>query len=156
MQIRIKSYTFSLSEPFQPGTVITKAEAQALNDLRSENIQNNLRKAVADAVAVLGPDELLSQEALAELQAKFTAYDNSYTFTERHTPKPRLGDIEAEARAVARERVEVLARRVGETLSEADVDAAVAEMAGLPAIVEEARMRVSARRRVLGEGLDSL
>lgn len=157
MQIRIKSYTFHLSTPYQAGTVITKGEAQALNNLRVENIQNNLRKLVTDACAGLAQDELLSPQTLAEIQAKFTEYDSKYQFAEKIGLKARLGEIEEEAREVARERVEASFRHDGSALPAEDiVELMVIDQAELPNIKEEARMRVSARRRVFSEGLDSL
>lgn len=156
MQTLIKGYTFSLTEPFHPGTVITKGEAQALNKLRVENIANNLRELVNKAVATLEPGEMLSQEKLAEIQAEITRYDLGYQFLERHSPRTRLGAIEQEARAVARERIEAQARRDGAELTEEQIEQLVGETEGLPAVQEEARLRVSARRRVTSEGLDSL
>lgn len=157
MQIRIKSYTFTLSEPFQQGTIITKGEAQAMNNLRAENIQNNLRKHVNDAVAALGKDDLLAPEVLADLRAKFAEADRTYKFLEKHSPKERLGDIEEEARTVARERVEAAFRQSGEELPSTDLlELMIKDQAKLPSIEEEARLRVSARRRAVGAGLDSL
>ncbi len=156
MQIRIKGYTFNLSEPFQPGTVITKGEAQALNDLRSENIQNNTRKLVAEATATLAEGELLSQDTLAQIQSKITQYDQGYSFLEKHQPRPRVGDIEAEARQVALEIVEAAARREGITLSESELEQHVAQRATLPLVIEAARDRVAVKRRAMAGGLDAL
>lgn len=156
MQTRIKGYTFTISEPFQSGTIITKGEAQALNDLRVENIANNLRKLVNDQVALLAPGAQLSETVLAELQAKFTEYDQNYRFLEKHVPRPRLGDIEEEARALARERAEEQARQAGQVLTEEELEALGAEMEKLPAIREEARERVAAKRRVLAEAIEDL
>lgn len=161
MHTRIAGYTFTISEPFQAGTVITKGEAQALNTLRLENIANNLRKLIAKAQAGLSPadDGIIPAQVLEAIQAEITQYDLAYQFLEKNNSRSKLGDIEEEARVIARERIEAMARQEG--LSEPpysveQLDQLVLEQAELPAIKEEARMRVSARRRVLGEGLESL
>lgn len=144
MQIRIKGYTFRLSEPFQPGTVITKAEAQALNDLRAENIQNNFRKLVNAATAGLPPEHLLEQDAIRQLQEKLTEYDVGYQFLEKPGTRARLGDIEAEARVIAKGR------------EESATETRLSELAETEEVLEEARKRVMARRRALSGGLADL
>ena len=149
MKIRMKGYTFNLSEPFQAGTVISKAEAQALNALRSENIQNNLRVLVDRAAAELPENTLLSTETLAELQAKLTEYDHKYQFVERHQSRGRVGDIEAEAAQIARERVMAEMALAEVEWEEPQIAAQVAQYEGLPAVIEEARQRVQAKRSVL-------
>jgi len=152
MKIRIKGYTFTLSEPFQAGTVINKAEAQALNSLRSENIQNNLRSMVEKAGAGLGPNELIPTETLVEIQAKLTEYDLAYQFAEKKQPRSRLGDIEEEARVIARERVQIELNRDelgGASWTEEQIEFQVNQYAELPAVIEEARQRVQARRSAL-------
>ena len=156
MQTRIKGYTFTISEPFQPGCVITKGEAQALNNLRVENIANSLRDRVDEAVAQLAPGEILSQATLDSIQARITAYDIAYQFLEKHQPRVRLGDIEAAAREVARERVEAAQRAQELQLSEEELEAQVLANEGLPAVLEEARVRVAARRKALTESLSDL
>lgn len=156
MQIRIKGYTFQLSAPFVEGTVLTKAEAQALNDLRAENIQNNIRRMISDATARLPEGELLPQAELDELQSKLTQYDLSYQFVEKHQPRPRIGDIEAEARAVAKERAEAELRQLGTEAGEGELEQMISEMERLPAVLEEARQRVSARRLAIAGSLSDL
>lgn len=156
MQIRIKGYTFTLSEPFRDGTVLTKAEAQALNDLRAENIQNNLRKLVAEATAELAQGELLSEARIVDIQGKLTKYDLAYTFVEKHIPRPRRGDIEAAARELAEERVGASLRQQEITVSPDELEFMIAEVEGLPAIIDEARALVSARRRAVQGSLEDL
>lgn len=156
MQTIIKGYTFNISEPFQAGTIITKGEAQALNNLRTENIANNLRKLVNDQLALLQPGEMIPSPVLEEIQSQITRYDHGYTFVEKHTPKLRLGDIEAEAREIARERVEAQLRRIGSTLEPEKMEEAISANALFPTVLEEARERVAVKRRVASEGLDTL
>lgn len=156
MQTRIKGYTFTLAEPFAEGTVITKGEAQALNGLRIENISNNLRKLINDELAGLPEGQQISQCRLDEIQARISEYDLGYKFLEKHQPMVRVSDTEAEALAIARERVEAQLRQLGSSLEEEQMEAAVAANARLPAVQEEARERVQARRRALGEALADL
>lgn len=158
MSIRIKGYSFQLSAPYGAGTVLTRGEAQALNNLRAENIQNNIRKLVVDATAELLPGQLLEPGKLAELQAKITQYDRGYQFLEKHSPKPRVGEIELETRAVAQERVEAALRAEGleDSTSPAELEELIQAQLELPAVIEEARARVATRHRVLSEGLGDL
>lgn len=156
MQIRIKSYEFHLTEPFTPGTVITRGEAQALNGLRAENIQDAVRKLVNQEIERLQPDELIPADRLETLREKISAYDREYKFTERHNGRVKLGSIEAEARQVARERVEAAASRLELDLSSEELERQIALHEKLPSVEEEARQRVQATRRVLNEGLSDL
>lgn len=158
LTVRIKGYSFQLSAPYREGTVLTRGEAQAMNSLRTENIQNNVRKLIIDATAELLPGQLLSQETLEALQAKITQYDRNYTFQEKHTPKPRVGEIEQETLTVAQERVESGLRAADkeELIGTAEYERLVQIQLDLPAVLEEARARVAARRQVLSESLSDL
>ncbi len=152
MQIRIKGYTFSLAAPYEPGHSLTAGEAQALNDLRAENIQNNFRDKVNDQVARLSPGSLLTQSVLEALQLQLTSYDAGYKFNEK-PGRNRTGDIEREALAIARERV---MRDSPSHLTTEEIEGLVKEMVGLSAVLEEARTRVMANRSALAGGMDSL
>lgn len=156
MHIRIKGYTFQLTEPYTQGTVLTKGEAQALNILRAENIQNNLRSAVVEALSGLEPNELLPAEVLATLQTTMTKYDLSYQFLEKHSQRPKRGDIELAIREVAEERVMSQSRQAGLELPPETFESEVGLMEQLPAVIEEARARVSARRRATTGSLADL
>lgn len=149
MPVRIKGYTFSLSSPYSEGHSLTPGEAQALNDLRVENIQNNFRSFVNEQVARLASGQLLSQTVLDALQTQLTEYDSTYKFNEK-AGRNRLGDIELEVQAVALERARAQAE------SPEQLPALIAEFVNLPAVKEEARVRVASRRSALSGGIDSL
>lgn len=149
MQIRIKGYTFSLSSPFTAGHRLTAGEAQALNDLRTENIQNNFRHKVNARVAGLEPGQLLPQADIDALQALLTQADQDYKFVEKGT-RSRLGDIEREARSIAESRARACAA------TPEQIPALITEFAQLPAVIEEARTRVAARRSAIAGGMESL
>ena len=100
MKTTIQGYSFDIMEPYKDGDKMDGVAARALNQLRAENIGNNLRKTVqaliekqpqvplrdangnarvdADGKPVTEP-ERLSDEQLVELQAELTSYDEGYT-----------------------------------------------------------------------------
>lgn len=158
MKIRTSGYTFVISEPFQAGTIITAAEAKALNDLRAENIQNNTRRLVQQASAGLSQGQLLAQEVLDQIQTRITEYDLGYSFEQKAaSARNRLGDIEAEARDIAREQVEEAMRQAGAGApDEPEFQRLIAETAALPQIIAAARDRVAAKRRAVSGVLEDL
>lgn len=149
--IRFKGYTFAISEPYTEGHSLTAGEAKALNDLRTENIGNNFRSKVNDQIAQLEPGGLLLQHVLDHLAVELAEYDSTYKFSEKGT-RTKLGDIEREIIAVARERA---AAQAGEVALE-DLAELVESFKSLPAVREEARSRVAARRSALSGGMESL
>lgn len=157
MQVRIKGYAFSLAEPYAEGHRLTASEAKAVNDLRAENIQNNFRSKVNAAVANLAPGELLPQAVIDGLKAELADYDQKYTFAEK-VGRSRLGDLEQAALAVAAERVQaqLIATGSQHSIISEEAQKLIAETALLPAVVEEARARVTARRSALSGGMESL
>src|SRR5258706_10941509 len=80
MQISIKQHAFSVRGPYSEGTRLTKAEAQALNGLRAENIRNNVFKLVMEALGTADPGQVLPASSHQELQEKITEYDLKYQF----------------------------------------------------------------------------
>lgn len=156
MQIRIKQYTFSVSEPYTEGTVLTRGEAQALNALRAENIQDGTRRAVNEALAVVPPGGLLSPAELARLQEVITKFDLAYQFREVHQAKARRGVLEAEVRRVAEEIVESQMRADGIELGEEALELAISETERTPRVQEEARRRVAERQAIAARGLEEL
>lgn len=156
VQIRIRGYQFDLQAPYSEGHQLTLGEAQALNVLRGENIQNNVRKAVVDAAANLQQGVLLAPQVLADLQVLISKYDSRYQFPVRHSPRERVGEIEVEVRAVAEERAETHFRGLGIEPSAAAMAEMALRFAGMPSVHEEARQRVTARRAVTGRALEDL
>lgn len=154
--LRIQGYTFTIPQPFGPGHPLSEGEAQALNGLFSENISNNLRDEVKKVVELLGPGEVLSAEAEAQLQAKFDTYSANYQFLVKHVSRHAKGIIEAEAMALAEEKLAAEMQGqpplgLEETLSR------VAMYSQLPAIREAARERAGAKSRALvGASLEEL
>lgn len=155
MQIRIYGYQFNLSAPYQPGQAIDPAEAQVLNNIRAENIQNILRKAVQQKTAELLPGQLLSPTSLAELQATVDKFDAGYRFQMRQ-PQSRIGEIEVETQAVAAERAEIHFREQGAEPTEGELAEMTSRFAAMPSVSDEARARIAARRAVTAGALEDL
>lgn len=154
--VRIRQYAFSISAPYVKGQKMTEVEVQVLNNLRADNIRNNVSRPVLDAIAGLAPGQLLSPGQLAELQAVISKYDSTYHFKLKHEPRARLGALDAQARLVAEERLEVQVRAQGLELTQATREAAIAEFIGLPEVQEEARKRVSVKQSVARDSLEDL
>lgn len=157
LSIRLKHYQFIVTSPFAEGTVLTQAEAEALNALRAENIRAVANKLLAQ-VTPAGAGDLLTREQLADLQARITEYDHRYAFPLKHRPRSRQSDIDAEARAIAEERLDAEIRRFGATefANPRYRQNMVETYAALPAVQEEARRRVAERARIVIEGLEDL
>lgn len=139
------AYQFSVAQPYMPGHIITQAEAQALNQLRSENIRENMRPAFSRAIEGTPVDALLSEETVAEIQAKIDQYDSEYQFSEKPEIRERPGAIEREARLLAQarsaedatdEEIELLARSID--------------------LVAEARARVEVRTKITATAMEDL
>ena len=95
-QISIAGQVITLSTPYAEGHVLTAAEAKSLNQTRCENIGNNFRKEMKNAL------DAGSSDALAKVIGDIEAYDKTYVFsmTQARTP---TDPIEAEAMRIAKE-----------------------------------------------------
>ena len=87
------SYQFSVERRYAPGHQLTAGEAQALDQLRAENIQHNLRSVFASELAAVMPGELLSPDAIERVQGAIDSYAERYAFLEKHQSRGRPGAI---------------------------------------------------------------
>ena len=118
--ITIQSVTFEVTEPYAEGHTLSSAEARALNQVRCENLANNMRKRVKEVIG----DERLSQDSFDltpeehdALQKEISAYDERYDFSMtriRGTADP----VMTEARAIARRMILAQLKSQGRTLAE--------------------------------------
>lgn len=154
--VRIRQYSFQVSAPYAKGQRLGEVEVQVLNDLRADNIRNNVTKPVLDAIAALAPGAMLSPEQVAGLQATITHYDSRYNFKLKHEPKPRLSALDLATRAVAEEWLEAQIRSQGLEPGEAEREEAIRRFSELAEIQTEARRRVSVRQQVAAAGLEDL
>lgn len=156
-QMTIQGVVVEVSQPYAAGHKITEAEAKALNQVRAENIGNNMRKAVRDALEAADGDTAAVQ---ADIQAKVTEYDGSYEFTLASVGggSTRLDPLTKECRAIARNFIAGKLKEAG--ISQKDYLAAngenaikdkIIELADNPQIVEAAKAALKRR-----EGLADL
>lgn len=141
--INIHGEAFEVSTPYAEGHTITAAEAKALNQVRAENIANNVRKAVKAALESENPEE-----ALAQVHAAFAEYDKNYEFTlaSARGSRSTMTPLEKEALKVAKAWLVQKLREAGTTLkayTEANgkdaVQAKIAEIAEVEAIQKLAK-----------------
>lgn len=149
-EISIAGEVFVVSAPYAEGHVLTAAEAKVLNQTRAENIGNNFRKAVKDALAVEGAD-------LTKVRDELITYDGAYEFTMTNTSRTPVDPIEAEAIAIAREHVRAKIQAKGEFKTikayvavegnQEKYDNAVEKVATQTNILAEAKKRVAAKNK---------
>lgn len=154
--IRIRGYQFSVKAPYSEGDPMGEAEVLQLNDLRADNIRNNMTKPVLEEIASLPADAMLSPAQVLVLQAKITAYDDKYALQLKHQARPRVGQIEAEAKAIAEERLDTQLREVGLAVPAEEYAVMLREMIALESVQTLARERVQTKRQVLSGSLEDL
>lgn len=106
----IDGLSFEINQPYELGHTLSEAEAKALNQLRSENIGNNLRALVKKA------KEEGKEGDLAQAVAQ---YDSQYTFSMGGAGGTRVvkDPVEREARAIAKEVIKAHLAAQGRKLS---------------------------------------
>lgn len=77
-EIVIQGVTVTVAQPYAEGHPLTAGEAKALNQVRAENIRNNMASVVKSAKA---EDGSITDEALASVAAAVAKYDVEYEFT---------------------------------------------------------------------------
>lgn len=91
----IHGVAFDITQPYVEGAVITAAEARALNQVRSENIGNNVREKLK---------ELLEAGDTAGATALVAERDSTYVFNmSSGSSAVKRDPIETEARKIAKE-----------------------------------------------------
>ncbi len=152
--IALSHYEFSISEPFKAGSVLTLAEAQALNQLTLENIRNIASKAMGKAER--GEDGLLTVESEREVRRVIADLDAHYEFKLRSPPRVKSSTLEAEIARVAEEAVEAHARQIGAELSETQRLEAEEAYRQSPSVLSEAKRRLAERIRINSETIEDL
>lgn len=143
----INGLSFEVAQPYEAGQTINEAEAKTLNQVRSENIGNNLRNQIKTA-----QEEGKSEADIAKIVAE---YDASYVFTlasvsasAKYTPEERA------ARSMAREVVKAKLAETGKKLNvvpegltkeewDAKIEAAVEKVAGSEVVIKAAKKAVA-------------
>lgn len=164
--ITIQGVIFAVSQPYAEGHAITEAEAHALNQVRAENIRNNMASKVKAAKAELEEGAELSEATLSELAATVAAYDADYVFNMASagggaTPKD---PIQAEAVKMAKAAIAGLLRKKGVTVKaytetdegKARYDENVAKLADSAEYQKAAKKAVAEREKLASAGLEDL
>lgn len=159
----IDGVTYKITAPYVLGHVVNEAEARVLNQVRSENIGNNLRAKLKELHAKVDGGGL--QEAI-DLVAKT---DEDYVFTIANTGSGarKLDPIEREALAIAKEIVKAHLAKTGRSMSKVpdgktedswaeEIEGHLETLQTRDDVVKLAKQRASAKQKVIDAGLDSL
>lgn len=158
-EITVQGIVVSVSAPYAAGHPITDAEAKALNQVRAENIANNVRKAIQEIIDAAGGKEALTDEHKAAAQAVVTDKDNGYEFTLASVGGGRepIDPLVKESRAVAKSFLTAKLKEKGLTqkqYAEANGEDAfmskVIELADHPEIVKVAKKNLATREGLAG------
>lgn len=118
----IAGYKFSVAMPYAEGHTVTAAEASVLNQTRAENIGNNLRGKIKEAIDAVEGD--LNPKQIEKLQSVVTEYDDKYKLEAKRPAQPRITDpVEKEARKLARAAINAALK--GKDLKRKDLDEAI-------------------------------
>lgn len=162
----IDGESFNISQPYSEGHSCNAAEAKTLNQVRSENIGNNLRQTVKDAKELR--DTKGDTTAMAKLAALVEEYDRDYIFTTSAggSGRIRLDPVEREALTIAREQVKLHLAKDGRKLTTPPtgktkeewveaVNEEIERVAALDEVLAEAKKRVKQKEKFsiqLGDG----
>lgn len=157
-ELTIAGEVFTVSAPYAAEHVCTEAEAKALNQVRAENVRNNMAKKVKDARGEL---EEIPAEAMAELVAAVSAYDKDYEFTLASVGGGRasLTPIEKESRKIAREQIVTALKGRNQKVGDIDKDklaAAIIQRSEADDIVKLAKKRIAEQSKIAGDALEGL
>lgn len=153
-EMTINGITVAVSQPYEAGHQITEAEAKALNQVRAENIGNNLRKTLKEMLAEVEGDVEAVQ---ADAQAAVSEYDENYEFTLASVGggSSRLDPLTKECRSIARAFITGKLKEKG--ISQKDylaqhgenaIKDKVIALADNPAIVEAAKKALAERAQM--------
>lgn len=152
----INGLSFNISQPYREGHTLTALEADILNQTRSENIGNNVRQWIKDA---LEPEDGAAPKSEAEIQEYVAQFDANYVFRSRSEGTGRSRDpYETEARKIARELVKNHLANSGRKITVAPdgeteeswkdkVDAQIDKVASLDKVLAQARKNVDAKKK---------
>lgn len=135
---------FQVTQPYAAGHTLTEIEAKVLNQVRSENIANNMRKAVKEAI---------EEGTLDKVRGLVTEYDAQYEFT---TPSAgggrKMDPVEREAHNIARAAIRERLAQDGRKLKDVDPEKLAAAVENLiesnDEIMKLAKKRVADKQKV--------
>jgi len=148
----IAGVAFEISQPYAAGHTLTEAEAKTLNQVRSENIGNNLRDKIK---------ELLEKNDEAGAKALVAEKDSTYEFTLASVgATAKLDPVEREARAIAKDIVKAKLAEKGLKINVAPdgeskeswaekIEANIEKFASHENVLKEAKKAVDAKKKRL-------
>jgi hypothetical protein len=151
-QITVQGVLVDITQPYEAGHTITEAEAKALNQTRSENIGNNVRKVIKELVDA-GGDAAEIQAAAQKLVAE---KDKGYEFTMASVGGgARLDPLAKECQAIARNFIGGKLKEMGitqkqylEKNGEDAIKIKIAELAEHPEIIKAAKKALTERAKI--------
>ncbi len=161
-EITIAGQMFPVLQPYVAGHVITEAEAKALNQVRAENVRNNMAAKVKAAIEGTAKE---GEPTAATIAAAVAEYDAAYVFTLASVGGGRKSTdpVEVEALRIARGMFadwaaskKLTVKAIKEKIGEEAYDAKIAEMAEREDVLKEAKRRVKAREASATDALDGL
>ena len=151
--ISTQGITVEVADPYAEGHSCTAAEAKALNQVRAENVRNNTRKAVMEAIEAAGSPEA----AAKDVQKLISEYDASYEFTLASVGggSTRLDPLTKECRSIAREYIAGKIKEAGltqkeylEKNGENAIKDKIVELAENDAVVKLAKKNLAEREKM--------
>jgi len=148
--IVIQGVQVTISTPYAEGHQVTAAEAKALNQVRAENIRNNMAAKVKE---IKGDAEELNQDQLNAIADAVSQYDREYEFSMAsaggggRTTDP----LEAEAKSLARKLVSEAARNQGLKLKDIPkerLDAKIAEVMEMEEVQKQAKENLKKKQKL--------
>lgn len=150
--------SYEISQPYEAGHTITEIEARVLNQTRSENIGNNVRKTLKE-LKETAEAEGWGEKKLANALTKAVAEaDEGYEFTAAAArASQKLDPVEKEARKKARALIKDHLAETGRKLTvppegmsqeewDEKIEQQTDQIASLPEVIEAARQDVEARQ----------
>lgn len=154
-QISILDQIINVPNKYAAGHVLTEIEAKVLNRTFAENVGNNQRAKIKDAIAAG-----TVAEAIAAAEAYAATYEFSVASASGGSSKPKLSPLESECRRLAivkvKQHIESTGRKVSE-VKKADpeaYEAAVQKVAANEQIVKLAKKNLKDLEATAGIELD--
>lgn len=145
VEIVIQGATFSVPTPYAEGHTLTANEANALNQVLTENLRNNFANKVKAALETV--DGAVDNLNMDELQAALDAYSKDYEFGVRKIgARSGTTALEKEAMSIARRIIKKKLAATKTTLDEETMDRYVLEASKTEKILEMAKKSLEIKK----------
>lgn len=159
--VSIQGLDFTYTTPYAEGSVLTKAEASQLNQVRGENLRNNFASKIkakrAEIEKERGEGAEFSEEEVEAFKTAFAEYDASYVFSGIRQARGPVDPVKAKARKMAKETIEAALRAKNikpSDLAEGKMDELIEKYLGShPEVLEEAKAQVEKLKSAASDAL---